>query len=223
MTNEASAWTLHIREQLAALKARHREQQLADAEALFEATAEHEQELAWQVEELHTEVAGLREQLRLSERTWRETETELKHWAGRNTALLVELAASAERETGLVAALDKRHGVEVALDAAESKVFQLQAKLAASAEREAALRAALLASLPVIVDKLWVAEVKRVLAAHHAAHPPAGVVELTCRCCGLKVMQPEEDAVDLCAACYRGKGGDTDEPCAAHPPAGAQP
>jgi hypothetical protein len=34
-----------------------------------------------------------------------------------------------------------------------------------------------------------------------------------CRCCAVPLKLPPEDAVDLCLACFRSKGGDTDEPC----------
>lgn len=38
-----------------------------------------------------------------------------------------------------------------------------------------------------------------------------------CRCCGTAIEVTPEDAVELCVACYRGKGGDTNDPCTAHP------
>lgn len=37
-----------------------------------------------------------------------------------------------------------------------------------------------------------------------------------CRCCGLPLLVPPEDACDLCVACYAGKGGDTDLKCTVH-------
>lgn len=44
-----------------------------------------------------------------------------------------------------------------------------------------------------------------------------GAIHTFCRCCGLSLRVPEEDALDLCAVCLRGKGGDTNKPCSAHP------
>jgi hypothetical protein len=43
-----------------------------------------------------------------------------------------------------------------------------------------------------------------------------GKIDTACRCCGIALRVPEEDALDLCAVCLRGKGGDTNEPCAIH-------
>jgi len=43
-----------------------------------------------------------------------------------------------------------------------------------------------------------------------------GKIETTCRCCGIALRVPEEDALDLCWRCLQGKGGDTNEPCAVH-------
>ena len=42
------------------------------------------------------------------------------------------------------------------------------------------------------------------------------MLNVLCRCCGKPLRVPEEDACDLCLVCYRGKRGDTDEPCRAH-------
>jgi hypothetical protein len=39
------------------------------------------------------------------------------------------------------------------------------------------------------------------------------LIDGVCRCCGVPLKITPEDAVDLCLACYRGKGGDTDELC----------
>lgn len=41
-------------------------------------------------------------------------------------------------------------------------------------------------------------------------------IEVSCRCCGKILHVPPEDALDLCAKCFRGKGGDTDDPCNEH-------
>ena len=42
-----------------------------------------------------------------------------------------------------------------------------------------------------------------------------GKIETACRCCGLALVVPEEDALDLCGRCFKGKGGDKDGPFAA--------
>lgn len=39
------------------------------------------------------------------------------------------------------------------------------------------------------------------------------LIDTVCRCCDVAIRAPPEDACDLCAACYRSKGGDTNEPC----------
>ena len=43
-----------------------------------------------------------------------------------------------------------------------------------------------------------------------------GLIQTSCRCCQKPLLVPEEDALDLCLVCLRGKGGDTNDPCAAH-------
>lgn len=42
------------------------------------------------------------------------------------------------------------------------------------------------------------------------------LIDTPCRCCGKALRVPPEDALDLCAACFTGKGGDTDDPCRVH-------
>lgn len=42
------------------------------------------------------------------------------------------------------------------------------------------------------------------------------LLDMPCRCCGVPLRVPPEDACDLCVACYKSKGGDTDDPCSAH-------
>lgn len=57
-------------------------------------------------------------------------------------------------------------------------------------------------------------DVAKIPDVTHLFHEETGeLIDGRCRCCNNPIQITPEDAVELCLLCFRGKGGDTDEPC----------